>query len=188
MVWSSSTKSEVFDTKTGTRCQNLPPFPIQIDGAIGETINNVPVLCGGYLDGSGYQKSCYALRENNWSKIGDMRKRRYSASSLLLGNNTLWIMGGFNGYRLESTELMEFKNGAITAQRLGPDLPLASVGHCSIRISDTKAIILGGSFGTKTYFNGLQSGTWTEGPSLQDSGDRRYAACGIITDIVTKNR
>ena len=177
----------MFDTKTGTKCQNLPPFPIQIAAAIGETINNVPVICGGYLGGSGRISSCYALTENNWSKIGDMVESRWYASSLLLGNNTLWIMGGDGS--LKSTELMDFnENSAITAQRQGPDLPLASGRHCSIQISDTKAIILGGDFGTKTYFIELESGTWTEGPPLQDSGSRYYAACGIITDIVTNNR
>ncbi len=182
----SATKSEVFDLNTGKSCQDLAPFPIEINGAIGETVKGFPLICGG-RDGSNEQQGCYLLKNNAWSKIGDMREARRFASMLLLANNTLWILGGTGSP--STSELLDLdSNGAITQQTKGPDLPEPSSGHCAVRYEHSKAILMGGWFKNKTYIYNLEAGSWTEGPQLQDSGNRYYAACGQIIDKGTSKQ
>ena len=117
-----------------------------------------------------------------------MSVERYEASSLLLDKNTMWIIGGYNGVSLINTEFIEIDDNGAMKQSQGPDLPKASSAHCSLRISNTEVIVMGGYFENKTYIYDLQTETWNEGPQFQDSGSRFDAACGIITDRVTNSR
>ena len=190
---SESTKSEVFDLKTGKACQNLPPFPIEVFGAVGEIVNGFHLICGGYTVVNGatiiYQSGCYALKGNTWKLIGSMRQPRGYASSLLLDKNTMWIMGGYtDSGRTMTTEYIELDANGAMKQSQGPDLPKASDEHCSLRISNTEVIVMGGQLADKTYIYDLQTGTWNEGPQLNDSGERKWAACGFIPDQVTNSR
>ena len=175
---------------TGKTCQDLPPFPNQINGAIGETVNGFPLICGGYLYGSGYQNGCFALKQNTWTPVGNMRQHRQYASSLVMANGSVLILGGSDGTSgLSTTELMEMdSDGNIIHQSPGPNLPKASSAHCSVLVSSSKVLVAGGDFKRKTHFYNLESGSWRDGPQLQDSGNRIGAACGKITDKGSKSQ
>ncbi len=180
--WSSSTqKSEVFDLTTEKACQEIPPFPTAIAGSVGETVKGFPIICGGSDESS----NCYGLKNYTWTSIGGMLESRSSASSLILANNSIWILGGAGSF--QTTELMEIdENGAIIQQSPGPNLPRSSSGHCSVRFEQSKAIVFGGDFGRETFFANLDLGTWADGPQMQEV--RYYAACGQITEKETSQQ
>ena len=185
LPYSSSTKSEVFSTKSEKTCQDLPPFPNQIDGAIGETVNGFPMICGGWSSVTGYLKECYTLVQNSWNKAGDMRLVRRLASSVLLANESLWILGGYNDDDgvLSTSELIDLDStGSIIRNQPGPELPTSSGPHCSVLFTEKKAIVMGGDFGRKSHIFNMDTGLWTEGPQLQDSGNRHWTTCGRIRD------
>ena len=120
-----------------------------------------------------------------------MRQGREYASSVVMKNGSLLILGGYNDGPLSTTELMEIdSDGAIIqSSSYGPDLPMPSYGHCSIIMSKTVEVILvGGSFAKKTHIYNLEFATWSEGPQLQDNGLRYYPACGQITDQGTSKK
>ncbi len=191
-AWTSA-KSEVFDPNSGKTCGDFPPFPDGqgLQAAIGETVNGFPLICGGIRNGENGKrvrpKGCYTLKSNSWSKVGDMRQPRSFASSLLLANLTLWIIGGVNqDGLLRSSEVMDLSSPGAIIPIPGPDLPKKSAGHCSVLHTKMEAIIMGGHFGRKTYFYNIRSPqAWIEGPQLKDSGDRFDPACGQIADRAT---
>ena len=176
---------------TGKKCQDLPPYPLEVEGAIGETVNGYPLICGG-VSNALYYEACYQLKNNNWSKIGDMKLPRWGASSVLLENNTLLVFGGYAGMNMRRTESIEFdSNGAIVQQWYGPYLPnqMYSNWHCSIQYAPTKVILIGGRFAYWTAIYDLEIGMpmWTDGPILKD-GVRYHFACGQIKDKLTSEQ
>jgi len=154
-------------------------------------VNGFPLVCGGYSSGSVYQKACFALKSSSWSQVGEMDQARFDASSVVLPNGTIFIRGGQDGIGsyLRTTELMEIdSDGEISHQSPGPDMPTSSWGHCSVLTSTSNMILMGGFYGSQTHFLNLESGSWTAGPPLQDTGLRLWPACGHIVDKKTKTK
>ena len=67
-------------------------------------------------------------------------KRTFSASVPL--NGKLWVTGGDQN-ELPSTEYVSPNGDASTP---GPDLPSARAGHCAVKLSTGKVMLLGGGY------------------------------------------
>ena len=80
-----------------------------------------------------------------WTKLAVMKSARMFASSIVLNNGRIWILGGLGvDSILASTELLEEDDNGIWKVHRGPDLPKPLFGHCVESIQDGKIILVGG--------------------------------------------
>ena len=168
--------------KGGNKCNNWPDFPIGVEGATGGLIGDTVIICGGY-DGGSYVDECYSLTSEKATLVTHMSVGRYSAASIVLNDNTLWVTGGYYYGSLASTEYV-----TVTGTMLGPDLPMTLSHHAMVAINSTCSMVIGGGgqeggIWPLTYFYDHNDGEWLNGSSLMQA---RYThAAGIITDEVT---
>ena len=138
--------------------------------------NNVPtVKCttGGLLQSSPvfcqesyYTKSrCYVIGKPEM-KMEMLEERPYTAS-VTLNQKTLWIVGGYTGNGMSSTEFLTLGQPSVK----GPDLPFKIFGHSMIQYDEKSIYIIGGrpnSFSNKTWIvDPTNEFRITEGPSLK---------------------
>ncbi len=191
--WSNETRSsEVIDLDDPeNKCENLQPFPIEVNGAVGALLDdNTPVICGGAddswaLDPNNANDQCHIL--GNPTPIVTMQTGRWHADSFVLdqenGPPRLWITGGGPSPGTKSTEYIDIRSGNAIP---GPDLPEAMSGHCLVKIGQNSAMLIGGlyysptRFVKQTWFFDIDDETWTRGPDLDS--DLGYMTCGVITD------
>ena len=156
-------------------CNNWPDFPISVAGATGGLIGDTVIICGGNkID------ECYSLTSEKATLVTHMSVWRYSAASIVINDNTLWVTGGnSNNGLLASTEYVK-----MTGTMPGPDLPMVLWFHAMVAINSTCSMVIGGlsnvSSVTSTFFYDRIEGEWITGPSLMEG--RRYHAAGIVTD------
>ena len=99
---------------------------------------------------------------------------RSGAASVALDQNTLWIVGGFNGNRLSSTEFIKLGQRSSRGVFEGPDLPFTIYDHSMIQYDDKSIYIIGGMqngqfFSNKTWIVDPSNGfKIKEGPSLKN--------------------
>ena len=173
------TTSEIVDltVKGGNKCNNWPNFPTSGVGVTGGLIGDTVIICGGYgVD------ECYGLTSEKTTFVTNMTVGRFSAASIVLNDNTLWVSGGWGGSK--STEYV-----TMTGTMLGPDLPKRLYGgHAMVAINSTCSMVIGGEdenwdSSASTFFYDHNEGEWTTGPSLMQPRERH--AAGIVTDELT---
>ena len=52
-------------------CENLPDFPLKVEGASGQLLDGIPIICGGAtvtLKWTDYC-ACYALTNGSWVQV-----------------------------------------------------------------------------------------------------------------------
>lgn len=78
---------------------------------------------------------------------------RAYASSILLPNGTLWILGGLGKTKmLKSTELVWMEESGSFMTKPGPDMTQEVFGHCAfLHPSGSKVVNTGGFDGTNRY-------------------------------------
>ena len=70
-------------------CNNWPKFPFGVAGATGGLIGDTVIICGGWnID------ECYSLNSEKATLATHMSVGRWSAASIVLNDNTLWVTGG----------------------------------------------------------------------------------------------
>jgi hypothetical protein len=117
--------------------------------ATGDTVNGSPILCSGYVSGSGKgTDNCYlySKEQKAWLKyIQTISSMVYHASSVSLSNSLL-VTGGYDGVsklRVNTTNLV-FTNGTI---KNGPNMPKGLRDHCMASMYGGKvAAIIGGTY------------------------------------------
>lgn len=177
---SSAKKTEVIDPRSDdVTCQALEDYPLSVAGATGALIDEqFPLICGGYSGSA--RDECYVIGTS--SVQATMLYTRYYASNVAINSTHLLIMGGYgNSGRLKTTEVVSIGQKSVA----GPDLPHDLSYHCSQKINDTTAILIGGyssstSYEREVWFLDLISYKWTAGPSLKNG--RRYHACSTFED------
>merc|ERR1712012_162039 len=90
----------------------LPDFPISLDGAVGFTTAQGPVVCGGYNN-----KDCFILKGQDWTHWASMITERLGAAVLKLNDDKALILGGWNRNDgdLSSSEILS-SNGVEDAE------------------------------------------------------------------------
>jgi hypothetical protein len=171
-------------SKPNLVCDNLPDFPVGLEGGTGQLFQGTtPIICGGarpnrFVDSC----DCYALKNGGWNKISSLQEcRRYASSTLVTLENqeeVLMITGGQNSNTLKSAESF---NGTDWEQLMFSDMLQPAWLHCIVKINLTTLLLVGGfNTGTmaNTYFYQLKENAWTSGPSLQIA--RNGLSCGIM--------
>ena len=82
-----------------------------------------------------------------------MKEARAYAPSVLLPNDTLWILGGLGKTKmLKSTELVWLDANGAWEVKAGPDLSKEVFGHCAFLLPSGKKVILAGGFDGKSDY------------------------------------
>ena len=184
--WYSYIKTEIIDIASGgVTCSDLGNFPVGIFGGVGGNLHGTPVVCGGYLGSSTFSDKCYKFTTTGgWQEFASMKDKRYVAAGIVY-QNKLHVFGGYNGSKLQSSEIISEDGGVID----GPDLPTAVYWHAVTAINSTVSILSGGDTNadwssSQTWFYNHETGTFSNGPSLMQG--RSWHASATIVDKVTK--
>ena len=94
-----------------------------------------------------------------------MTTSRQFASSIVINQTTLWVIGGSSPSLETSTEYIDIVLGSSTT---GPELPCALLPHAHIQLNDSVSMIIGGCWTNhaSTFYFNQQSQQWTPGPQL----------------------
>merc|ERR1712062_689989 len=108
-----------------------------------------------------------------------LHTKRIGASAVVLPNGELWIQGGSD----ENNYLSTSETMSLQGSKYGMELEKGIVGHCSMMINATTALITGGqgytgSYSRETYFIDIHNWRWTKGPQMEEA---RYGhGCAVI--------
>ena len=184
LVATGISATEIVDLSDPTMSCLLEDIPFRY-GSAGGLLGTTPVICGGQ-DGS-YEKLNDCLLYGTGQVITMSYKRMYH-SSVALNTSMIWILGGNNGNKLDSTELITI-NGAVN----GPILPEAIDLSCAVKFITTGDIYLVGGCNssgpcpsnTVWVANPSNELAFTQGPSLI-SGRYKHQ-CGTMSIGTTKS-
>ena len=102
---------------------NMP----RVDYATGGLLQNSPIVCGGRDGQIKVSQDCVVIGQQPEMK---MIEKRRDAASVALDQNTLWIVGGYNGRNeLSSTEFIKLDQPSVK----GRDLPFTISYHSMIQ-------------------------------------------------------
>ena len=93
----------------------------RVDFATGGLLQNSPIVCGGRDEQWNYSQDCVVIGQPGMEI--EMIEKRSFAASVALDQSTLWIVGGFYGNRLSSTEFIKLGQRSSRGVFEGPDLP-----------------------------------------------------------------
>ena len=118
-----------------------------------------------------------------------MKRKRYRASSVVLDNNKLWVMGGYDGIFLITSEYIQIGEDSIS----GPDLPNAVYCHTSVAWNSSSFMLIGGvryigsngHFFANTFYFTEDKPEWIPGPDLKEA--RKDHAVGLGMDRATND-
>ena len=182
-------------------CSNIEDYYIDVFGAVGASLKDYPVICGGhhpdpFLWFKSYTSNkCYVYKNHTWQFLGNMANDRAYAAAIVY-DNSLYIFGG-NGFRwwnpfrtLTASEIISKEGDGIKSTKI-TDLKIALSMHAITWINDTVSIITGGkvkctpwpypdeSLSSSWYFNHVTK-LYDEGPVLLKG---RYGhASGTLID------
>ena len=89
--------------KNKFQCADWLDYPIDLYGATGGLVDQVPVICGGWSHVD--FDDCYKITANKAVFLGKMKNKRQYAASVVVNNSVLWVTGGINdGATLSSTD------------------------------------------------------------------------------------
>ena len=109
--------------------------PRKISGATGGFVGTILLTCGGYDIVEGYTEKCYKIGSEG-SFVSMMEKRKYAAS-IVLDDETIWILGGRSSKILSSTEYI-YSDGR---KEEGPPMPIALYQHAMVKINETTSFL-----------------------------------------------
>ena len=147
-------------------------------------MDNTAFICGGgNFGGSGWQKSCYSLKEDGAWKLeasSDLNTARgYAATGSVIINKKLVLAGGYNENYLTTIEVAAPNTKSET---LPITLPVGMYGSCIVPWDTNTFVIMGGYSGSnrkQTHFVNMANNTVTNGPSLLTG--RYFFACNTMT-------
>jgi len=170
---------------TNNTCKKPPNYPLPRI-ALPSSAGNL--FCGGHVDSNeGYTKHCYRYMDDSWTESQSLIKSRYSASSVILADQSYWIIGGYNGsYTISSSEIQMDKESEFV---MSVNLPEPMEGHCTSIINATHVFIGGNYYHTRmAYIVDVSQPefVFTKLPSLTE--ERWGAACATIVDPTDDNK
>ena len=186
MHYSITNKTEIIDLiNEDLTCNDLAEFPIDIMGASVSLMDSSPVICGGALFYKATNQ-CYILNNGTWNLFGNMKDKRYSASSLQLDKSSFQLFGGYDldaGSFLNTTEVV-FSNGSAI---YGPTMPFPLRKFAIGKINETMSLIIGGQtchdYSDLTWYYDQVNQTFKPGPTLLKG--RICHTAGIVRDQIT---
>ena len=174
-------------TNPDSNCEKQKSFPYNIIEMISETYNGNALVCGGLSDNNGPHSECYQYFQNSWYEGPDhLSFFRYRASSVLLDDGRIWVLGGDGEFGESTTSEVLNSKGEF---ELGPVLPEPMQSHCTAKINSTHVFIAGNGFDPQTQAYIVDT---TKEPfhffKLPPMYYKRFgAACSVIIDPVHPN-
>ena len=189
--WSGNQLSKTETLSIGNNAQSQSQYQDhtrKIYGATGGFFNNYFITCGGVDSVEDHTDKCYMLGSEE--PFATMMTIRSYAASIVLDDQTMWILGGLSwifdeqymysvSTSLSSTEYI-FSDGR---NEEGPPMPMALYGHAMVKINETTSFLVGGyiwGFSKNSWF---YDGEWIDGPDLEKG--RYYHSVGIVRDPAT---
>ena len=117
-------------------------------GCMGEILQDVPIICGGYRPLHRYFKDIVVLNKNvTKSKKNQMLDRRAFGNSVKLKSNLIWLVGGWDRdfHNMDSTEFLTMDENCEMISRPGPKLPFTIRSHAMIKYNENSVILMGGA-------------------------------------------
>ena len=171
---------EIIDMLNSNIPNQMPSVEVpELGGSVGGLINGKIIICGGKNNEDVAQQECFVIGEPQSSK--NMLQKRAYASSVVLNNSTLWVVGGEdeNYDDLSSTEMVTLDNPPAK----GPDLPFTIRRHCMVYFNKSAIYIIGGmqngtiSSSRDTWIIDPSTGfEIKKGPSMKEA--RSVFSCG----------
>ena len=150
---------------------NLPDFPYETSCGVGFATSKGIQICGGHNHQTNARTmDCVLLDSKSlaFDKVDSMTEARSDMTYVIQENETVWIMGGWDGNRfINSTEIV-----SLTGAEPSVDLPIRLGRQCLIQINQTYVLITGGitqnsyTHIDKTYFINLVTRNISDGPTL----------------------
>ena len=143
---------------------------------VGDFLNGSLVLCE--------ESDCMVFEKTSISRLDFIENGRKYASSIKLNDSHLWITGGYHEiYPYQTQNSTEIIN--IKGSQKGINLPFSAYGHCMVKYSQNKALLIGGvqnksRRSDKTWIIDLIDFNFAEGPSLIKG--RQKHVCGKMND------
>ena len=175
--------TEVIDVQSNSNVKSsFGQTPSQRKRAVGGLIGFTPIICGGEDNKFHDEESCFTYNQSQWTKTHTMTTKRYGASSVQLNDTTLWIVGGENGTKLDSSEFVGLDS---TVPNPGPKLPYQISNSCAVKYSKDKVYVIGGYHGYSyvnkvLIFNPMDNFSFIEGPPMITK--RHSHSCGLMSN------
>ena len=187
--WNYISDVEKIDpNKMSSKCEKPMPYPT-LYPTYGHTAQAFPdqsvLSCGGSEGHPIYLNSCYEYNpiDLNWSYVTNMIYYRYIASSVLLNDNEMWVVGGSPGRGGYTSEIYDKNTKTF---RKGPHIPVHMFNHCMVKLNETHVFIGGGeSIDQQFYYDSSFLVEIAKEPFVfhmlpKMSKSRNAAGCGII--------
>ena len=169
-----------------SHCVDPQDLPQKSEKMVGEVINTVPMVCGGYVDSSVYSNKCFGYDNNVWTSRIQLQHPRGYAGSILLPNASgtqWWVSGGWgDSSSLTTSEvLLNINDDTFT---MSSTLPEKMLGHCLSKINSSHIFIAGNDYDDlrMAYIvkTSIEPFVFTKLPPMLET--RYYAACATITN------
>jgi hypothetical protein len=135
---------EIIDLESPSKtCQNLPRFPLALEGPFGGLgFLDKPVICGGTDRHSETTDDCYSLEGNQWTYSSSLNTERYGAAvspSLYPSqSHKFFVTGGFDdlGHQLNTVEVLTEKGWEAMWTQMEQKLKLGRSDHVAFLVPD----------------------------------------------------
>ena len=193
---------------SNSRCAKPQNIPFDVDGMISINVKDQPIICGGlqlqFNETHEFERKvsndCHKLDNNEWNLVNStLTCPRWGASSVILNNGTVWVLGG-NPDSSSSEECLgtaassEIYNSNKEEFEISAILPEPMVYHCTVKLDEDHIFVVNGY--DENYEGvshayivdiSIEPFTFTPLPSLNKV--RSEAACGLIKyQTTTKNQ
>ena len=177
-------KSEIINLNSDDlTCSDFDDYPLDIEGAVGGTLNSSPVICGGYSSDTNLPTDkCYAIIDGKWQEFATMTEPRAYATAIVY-QESLHTFGGFSGENhLKSSEIIH-ADGTVT---VSVDLPnIFEKNQRGIAFVNETVSILTGFYEKTWYYNHVNM-EFQMGPDMsRPRGSRKWYAIGTLLDRET---
>lgn len=164
-----------------SNCPAISDLPGWIYEHIAQMINGTMVVCGGYT-ASRYEKRCLKYEAGTWSYTNPMTEARGRASSILLDDGKILIVGGTGGSSASTTAEIWSEHGTVEETKTMA-LPEQIQQTCMVRISPSQVLLAGNGMGglKSSYLLNITSWPYTFSQNIPLSTFRRGAGCGLLT-------
>ena len=173
-------------TNANSNCEKPPSFPYNVLEMVSEIYNGKALVCGGLSDKNEPHRDCYQYFQNWQPGPDNLAFVRYRASSVLLDDGNIWILGGDGDFGESTTSEILNSKGEF---ELGPVLPEPTQSHCTARINSTHVFFAGNGVEpqTQAYIVDTSKETF-HFFKLPNMHHKRFgAACSVILDPIYPN-
>jgi hypothetical protein len=151
-----------------------------------------PIVCGGQSTDGCLEQDCYIFEKvSQHAYVVTLHIARQMSAVIAWNGDQVWLTGGLvTGSQLTKTTEIISRNEKHS--KYGPNLMVATAGHCLVQLNNTFYMTIGGfedrsrlSVATTRMFD-TKSDKWLQGPDMQKA--RHWSFCGSMTSKAHNGR